>query len=57
MFEAIVEVSQGHVNADLHVGTPALTRSMSKVTATTKEAGEQVEGVLVSASATLLVVL
>lgn len=45
MFGAVVEVSKGYCNADFHVRASALTRSMTEVATTAKEAREEIERV------------
>jgi hypothetical protein len=44
MFGAVVEIAKGYCDTDFHVGTSALT-GLTKVTATTEEAREEVKGV------------
>jgi hypothetical protein len=44
VFGAVVEVAKGYCDTDFHVGTSALT-GLTKVTAATEEAREEIEGV------------
>ena len=52
-----IKIFQRNANSNFHIGTSSLPWLVAKVTAATKEAGEEVEWIMVVSSASLLSLL